>query len=170
MALFRQTGAVGKHDQTRLIGDKELSKMFASLPKRIKNDKIWNKFWREVSKPLIKEAKARVPKKTQQLKKSIGYFRTKKSKQYHGAYVGPRVKGTWASPDKTGFYGPFVAYGGVVNFWGKGTGEFQMFMEPAWRATKVQIEKDMLKMAEKTMASLIKSDAKRLKKLGHFGY
>ena len=31
-------------------------------------------------------------------------------------------------------------------------------------------QKQRNKMAEKTMASLIKSDAKRLKKLGHFGY
>ena len=43
-------------------------------------------------------------------------------------------------------------------------------MKPAWDATKAQIEKDMIKEAEKTMAALIKQDAKRLKKVGHLGY
>ena len=69
-------------EETRLLGDKELAKMFAQLPKQIKQDKIWNKLWRLVSKPLIKEAKSRVPSKTGQLEKSIAYFRTKKSKKY----------------------------------------------------------------------------------------
>ena len=170
MALFRQTGAVGKHDQTRLLGDKELSKMFAQLPKQIKQDKIWNKLWRLVSKPLIKAAKSKTPYRTGQLNASIGYFRTKKSKKYHGAYVGPRVRGAYASIGKTGFYGPFVEYGDEVMFCGKGTGKAQKYMKPAWDATKNQMNKDMLRQAEKAMATLIKSHEKRLQKYGKFGY
>ena len=161
---------MAQNEKTRLLGDKELAKMFTQLPKQIKQDKIWNKLWRNVSKPLIKSAKSRVPDKTGQLKKSIAYFRTKASKKYHGAMVGPRVKGAFRSKDKTGFYGPFVEYGDEVMFWGKGTGKAQPFFLPAWNATKSTMNKDMMKQAEKAMATLIKSHEKRLQKYGKFGY
>jgi len=162
---------MAQNEKTRLLGDKELAKMFAQLPKQIKQNKIWNKLWRNVSKPLIKEAKARVPNKTGRLKKSIGFFTTRASKKYMGAYVGPRVKGAFGKgKGKSGWYGPFVEYGDEVMLWGKGTGKAQPFFLPAWNATKSTMNKDMIKQAEKAMATLIKSHEKRLQKYGKFGY
>ena len=43
-------------------------------------------------------------------------------------------------------------------------------MLPAWNATKSTMNKDMMKQAEKAMATLIKSHEKRLQKYGKFGY
>ena len=37
------------------------------------------------------------------LKKSIGFFTTKTSKKYLGAYVGPRVKGAFSKYGKSGW-------------------------------------------------------------------
>ena len=112
MALYRNRNSV------EVQGIKELQIMFRSLPKQLNDQKIFNKFFRENSKPLIKEAKANINRKankTGQLARSIGYFTTKKKlKNILGGFVGPRVKGRFASSDKTGFYGPFIEYGDEV--------------------------------------------------------
>ena len=162
--------AVADKEKTRILGVKELDKMFKQLPKQIKQAKIWTKLWRNVSKPLVKQAKSNVPSKTGQLKKSIAFYQGKKSRKNMGGFVGYRTKGAYAKGGKTGFYGPFVEYGDEVMFWGKGTGKAQKIMTPAWNATKNQMNKDMIKEAIKAMATLIKSHEKRLQKYEKFGY
>ena len=41
-----------------VFGVKEIQQMFAQLPKQIKNGegKAWNKFWKETSKPMQRQA------------------------------------------------------------------------------------------------------------------
>ena len=166
MTLFSQQNAIGWTVQ----GTKELDKLFRDLPKQIKQPKIWTKFWRNVSKPLVKEAKSRAPLKTGQLKRSIGFYQGKKSRKSMGGFVGPRTKGSFAKANKTGFYGPFQEWGNEILFWGKVRGENRKYMMPAWNATSSQMNQDMVKQAKKTMAQLIKSHEKRLQKYGKFGY
>jgi len=157
-------------EETRLLGVKELDKLFKQLPKQIKQPKIWTKLWKNVSKPLVKEAKNNVPSKTGQLKKSIAFYQGKKSRKGLGGFVGYRSKGAYASKDKTGFYGQFVEFGNEVMFWGKATGKATKIMIPAWNNTKSTMNKNMIKEAEKTIAALIKTHEKRLQKYGKFGY
>tara|TARA_R110002020_G_scaffold470398_1_gene696261 strand:- start:4040 stop:4540 length:501 start_codon:yes stop_codon:yes gene_type:complete len=166
MALFNKQNAIGWTVQ----GTKELDRLFKDLPKQIKQPKIWTKFWRNVSKPLVKSAKSRAPSKTGQLKKSIGFYQGKKSKKSMGGFVGPRTQGAYRSMSRTGFYGPFQEFGDEILFWGKVRGESQKYMMPAWDATSSQMNKSMVAQAEKTMAQLIKSHEKRLNKYGKFGY
>ena len=74
---------------------------------QVKKNSIWQKFWRKNSKPFIDAAKSNLnsstgqqnqkdKKRTEQLKRSIGYFTTRASRRYLGGYVGPRVKGAFA--------------------------------------------------------------------------
>lgn len=167
MALYRNRNSV------EVQGIKELQIMFRSLPKQLNDQKIFNKFFRENSKPLIKEAKANINRKankTGQLARSIGYFTTKKTKKYLGGFVGPRVKGRFASSDKTGFYGPFIEYGDEVKFFGKGPmPAAKPFFEPAFQTTKFEMLNNTIKDAEKTIAKLIKQHAKRTEKYGRLG-
>ena len=67
---------------------RDINLMFKQLPKQVSRDKTWIKFWRHVSKPLVKAAKKnaenlnRSKKGTGQLAKSISFFTTKKSRKY----------------------------------------------------------------------------------------
>jgi HK97 gp10 family phage protein len=166
-----------------VFGADEIRRMFRELPQQVNQDKIWNKFFKKISKPLISKAKSLAPKKTGQLAKSIGYFRTKASKRFLGGYVGPRVKGAFAARDKdykgsnkskiytkSGFYGAWQEYGSEVMFGGKGTGVSQPFLKPAFEQTKTQMINNSFKDAEIVFAKAIKSHANRLKKYGKFGY
>ena len=178
MALFRQNNSL------EVLGLHELNLMFRDLPKQLSDDKIWNAFWKENSKVLVHKARSLAPKKTGQLAKSIGYFRTKASKNVHGGYVGPRVRtGKWAKRDKnykgsnkskiytnSGFYGAWVEYGGQVMFGGKGFGKSQPFMKPAYEQTKNIMIAHSLKDGGVVMGKLIKSHERRLRKYGTYGY
>ena len=92
-----------------VLGTKELNDLFMQLPKQVKKNSIWQKFWKKNSKPFIDGAKSNLNgltgqqnqkdvKRTEQLKRSIGYFTTRASKKY--IFVGPRVKGRFKSKDK----------------------------------------------------------------------
>ena len=166
-----------------VFGADEIRRMFIELPQQVNQDKIWNKFFKQISKPLISKAQSLAPKKTGQLAKSIGYFRTKASKKFLGGYVGPRVKGAFGARDKdykgsnkskiytkSGFYGAWQEYGSEVMFGGKGTGKSQAYLKPAFEETKVQMINNSFKDAEIIFAKAIKSHAKRLKKYGQHGY
>ena len=74
-----------------VLGTKELNDLFMQLPKQVKKNSIWQKFWRKNSKPFIDGAKSNLNgltgqqnqkdvKRTEQLKRSIGYFTTRASK------------------------------------------------------------------------------------------
>tara|TARA_R100001463_G_scaffold110065_1_gene164756 strand:- start:49 stop:585 length:537 start_codon:yes stop_codon:yes gene_type:complete len=178
MALFRQNNSL------EVLGLHELNQMFKDLPKQLSDDKIWNAFWKKNSEVLVQKARSLAPKKTGQLARSIGYFRTKASKNVHGGYVGPRVRtGKWAKRNNdykgsnkskiytnSGFYGAWVEYGGQVMFGGKGYGKSQPFMQPAYNQTKNIMIAHSLKDGGVVMGKLIKSHERRLKKYGTYGY
>ena len=92
----------------KVQGIKEIEAMFRQVPKQVSQDKIWARFWRLNTKPLVKAAKDNAPIakkdvpytsnpsltiKKGTLRDSIGFFRTRASKEYLGAYIGPKVKG-----------------------------------------------------------------------------
>ena len=158
----------------KIEGVKELSDLFAQLPKTLNNDKMFNKFFRENSKPLIKEARANLVKekadKTGRLKRSIGYFTTRRSRKFLGGFVGPKVKGAFKSKSKSGFYGAWIEYGDEVMFGGRGPMKrAKKYFEPAYESTKKIIEKNTVQDAEKVIARTVKSYAKRTEKYGIFG-
>ena len=166
----------------------DIDLMFRQLPKQVSQDSVWNKFWRRVSKPLVKAARsnAKQLKGSGQLAKSIGYFRTKASKRYHGGYVGPRVKGSFATKQtetstgkklkgvkqytKSGFYGAWVEYGSEVKFGGKGYGKKdQPFMKKAWDSDHKMVLVNGMKDAQVIFERALKIHERRLKKYG-LGY
>ncbi len=157
-----------------------IDKMFKQLPKQVDKNKVWVKFWRENSKPLVRAAKANAQqlrgKGHDQLAKSVGFFTTKSSRKYNGGYVGPRVKGVFSKPDKntgkgkSGYYGAWVEYGGDVNFGGKGKGKNQPWMADAWSSAHQQCVSNGMRDAEKIFARAVKIHEKRLAKYGTLGY
>jgi hypothetical protein len=164
-----------------VLGTKELNDLFMQLPKQVKKNSIWQKFWRKNSKPFIDAAKSNLngltgqqnetnKKRTERLKRSIGYFTTKASRKYLGGFVGPRVKGRFKSKGKSGYYGAWVEYGSEVKFGGRGYGTDQPFIKPAWQSSYLKVTQNSMKDAEFVMAKAIKSHEKRLQKYGKFGY
>jgi len=165
-------------------GLKEIEAMFRQVPKQVKQYSIWMKFWRLNSKPLVKAAQdqapiakkshlsprenTEVPKGT--LKKSIGFFTTKTSKKYLGAYVGPRVKGAFSKYGKSGWYGAFVEYGSEVMHYGKFKGKNQPYMQRGWDMANKIVLANGMKDAEKIFARVMKSHEKRMQKYGKLGY
>jgi hypothetical protein len=163
-----------------VLGTKELNDMFMQLPKQIKKNTVWQKFWRKNSKPFVDAAKSNLnslkgqrgqsdKKRTETLKKSIGYFTTKRSRKFMGGFVGPRVKGRF-SGEKSGYYGAWVEYGGQVKFGGKGYGKDQPYFETAWKSNYLKVTQNAMGDAEFIMAKAIKSHEKKLQKYGKFGY
>ena len=155
-------------------GGKELQDLFKTLPSKLNNPSLFNKFFRQNSKPLIKEARANLGKqkadKTGRLKRSIGYFTTRSSRKYLGGFVGPRVKGSFKSKGKSGFYGAWIEYGDEVMFGGKAPmKKAKKYFEPAFQTTKGIMLKNTFKDAEKVIARTVKSYAKRTEKYGIFG-
>ena len=163
-----------------ILGTKELNDMFMQLPKQIKKNNVWQRFWRKNSKPFIDAAKSNLnsligqqnqsnKKRTETLKKSIGYFTTRRSRKFLGGFVGPRVKGRFRG-EKSGYYGAWVEYGSEVKFGGKGYGKDQPFFENAFKSTYIKVTQNALKDAEFIMAKAIKSHERKLQKYGKFGY
>ena len=162
-----------------VLGTKELNDMFMQLPKQIKKNTVWQKFWRKNSKPFIDAAKSNLnslkgqsnqtnKKRTETLKRSIGYFTTRRSRKFLGGFVGPRVKGAYRN-EKAGYYGAWVEYGGQVKFGGRGYGKDQPFIEPSWKSNYLKVTQNAMGDAEFIMAKAIKSHEKKLQKYGKFG-
>ena len=151
---------------------RDINLMFQQLPKQVDKEKIWVKFWRENSKPLINSAKQNAAQLggKGKLAKSVGFFTTKASRKYNGGYVGPRVKGAFRSKEKSGFYGAWVEYGGDVKFGGKGFGKDQPWMSDAWDSAHRQVLNNGMRDAEKIFARALKTHERRLKKYGKLGY
>ena len=154
----------------KIEGAKEIAEMFGALPKQIKQYNLWKALWRKVAKDALEEAKNRVPKDTGRLRDSIAFFTTRKTKNFMGLYLGPRVKGAFRTKEKSGFYGPFIEYGDEVMFYGKGRGKAQKFMKPAWDNNKVAMTKNAFREAIDIAAKAIKRHERRLKKYGTLGY
>lgn len=157
-----------------------INNMFKQLPKQVDKNKVWVKFWRENSKPLVKAAKSNAQQLRgeghDQLAKSVGFFTTKSSKKYNGGYVGPRVKGAFSKPDKktgkgkSGYYGAWVEYGGSVNFGGKGTGKDQTWMADAWSSAHQTVLNNGMRDAKKIFLKAVKIHERKMAKYGKLGY
>tara|TARA_R100000664_G_C2712431_1_gene108740 strand:- start:341 stop:868 length:528 start_codon:yes stop_codon:yes gene_type:complete len=168
----------------KVQGIKEIEQMFKEVPKQVNQDSIWAKFWRLNSKPLVKAAQQYAPIakedipyppnpsltiKRGTLRDSIGFFRTKASKNFHGGYVGPRVKGKYKK-EKGGFFGAWVEYGDEVMHYGKFKGKANPFMHKAWKAAHKIVLENGFKDSEIIFKRVIKSHERRLKKYGRLGY
>ena len=180
MALNKQT-ITCEINKAQLLAIKN---MFDQVPKQVKKQTIWTKFWRENTKPLIKAAQGNAPMSKKPhlsprgnvevmpgtLKKSIGFFTTKASKKYLGGYVDPRVKGAFSNYGKSGWYGAFVEYGDEVMHYGKFTGRANRYMHRAWKQGKGAVLSNGMKDAEKIFGRVMKSHEKRMAKYGRLGY
>jgi len=180
---FSQSGST-QNVELEVLGLKEIEEMFKKLPERISQQAVWTKFWRDVSKPLVKAAQEEAPVadkdipyppkpsltiKRETLKKSIGFFTTKSSREQFGGYVGPRVKGRYKK-NKGGYFGAWIEYGDKVEFFGKYTGRAQTYMADAWDRAHRRVLTSGMKSAEKIYTKALKADEKRLKKYGTLGY
>ena len=154
----------------KIEGAKEIANMFGDLPKQIKQYNLWKALWRKVGKDALEEAKSKVPKDTGRLRDSLAFFTTRKTKNFMGLYLGPRVKGAYRTKGKSGFYGAFIEYGDEVMFYGKGKGKAQKYMQPAWDNHKIRMTKNAFTEAIDITAKAIKRHEARMKKYGTLGY
>ena len=168
-------------------GLKEIGQMFDGLPKRVNKDLIWGRFWKKVTKPMLKAAEANAPllkpasrkgvvyppDKSQTiargtLKKSIQFYRTRASRgDVHGAYIGPRVKGKFKK-NLGGYYGAWVEYGHRIR--GGGMSKAFPFMETAFNQTSGVVLENGFTDAEKIFIKAVAADVRRMKKYGRLGY
>ena len=101
---------------TATIDEKELKSLIKDLEKLnmsdSKNKTLLRQGMRKASKPILQELKSIVPVESKQLKKSLAIINGKNVKgKPPTVYVGPRVKKSFASKDKSGFYFYFLEYG-----------------------------------------------------------
>jgi len=164
---------------------KAIEAIFQELPKEVSQTREWGKLWKKQTKPLAEAASENAPiadkdyiyprgggkstVKKGTLKNSIGFFRTRASREQLGAYVGPRVKGRF-SKEKGGWYGAFVEYGSEVKHYGKFYGEDNAFMKKAWNEKSLTVMDGAEQEAIKMFEAAAKRHAKRLNKYGKLGY
>ena len=101
---------------TATIDEKELKSLIKDLEKLnmsdSKNKTLLRQGMRKASKPILQELKSIVPVESKQLKKSLAIINGKNVKgKPPTVYVGPRVKKSFASKEKSGFYFYFLEYG-----------------------------------------------------------
>jgi HK97 gp10 family phage protein len=101
---------------TATIDERELNSLIKDLEKLnmsdSKNKTLLRQGMRKASKPILQELKSIVPVESKQLKKSLAVINGKNVKgKPPTVYVGPRVKKSFASKDKSGFYFYFLEYG-----------------------------------------------------------
>ena len=171
-------------------GIKEITQMFKGLPNRVNKDLVWGRFWKKVTVPMLNAAQANAPlldpgstgrvgvsyppDKSQTiargtLKKSIQFYRTRasKSKDVHGAYIGPRVKGKFQK-NKGGYFGAWVEYGhrnrdGSMS-------KKNPWMARAFSNTSGTVLQNGFTDAEKIFIKAVAADVRRMKKYGALGY
>jgi hypothetical protein len=170
-------------------GIKEIMQMFNGLPKRVNKDLVWGRFWKKVTKSMLKAAADGAPllkagKKNRvgvsyppdksltisrgTLKKSIQFYRTRASRgDVHGAYIGPRVKGKFKK-NLGGYYGAWVEYGHKNR--GGGMSKAFPFMEKAFNQTSGVVLENGFTDAEKIFIKAVAADVRRMKKYGRLGY
>lgn len=109
------------------IGD--LKKKLNRLPKRIRKN-VLDGAVRAGARPIVEEARRRVPKRTRNLEKSIGVNKRRSKDPYVIIFsVSPRVGGKY-----NGYYGLFVERGHPIVKGGKvvGYAPAKPFMRPAF--------------------------------------
>ena len=179
----------------KLMGAREISEMFRDLPKQIKQYNVWKALWREVGKDALRDAqdlapklgdsrkvspkikkegvpyppnkKLRITKGT--LKKSIGFFTTRDTKDHLGLYLGPRVKRAYAK-NKGGYYGAWLEWGNEVMHFGKYSSRATKFIQPAWDRNRIKMTTTAFSKAGDIAAKAIKRHEKRMQKFGKWGY
>ena len=101
------TATIDEKDLKSLIKDLEKLNMSDS-----KNKTLLRQGMRKAAKPILQELKSIVPVESKQLKKSLAVINGKNVKgKPPTVYVGPRVKKSFASKEKSGFYFYFLEYG-----------------------------------------------------------
>ena len=101
------TATIDERELNSLIKDLESLNMSDS-----KNKTLLRQGMRKASKPILQELKSIVPVESKQLKKSLAVINGKNVKgKPPTVYVGPRVKKSFASKEKSGFYFYFLEYG-----------------------------------------------------------
>ena len=179
----------------KLLGAKEISEMFGALPKQINQHTVWKALWRKIGASALSEAKRLAPKlgdsgkvdeKTKArgvvyppdhskriakstLKKSIGFFTTRDSKNHLGIYLGPRVKRAYAR-NKGGYFGAWLEYGNEVMHFGKYKSRATKFMAPAWNRNRIKMTTSAFTEAGNIAAKSIKRFEKRMQKFGRLGF
>lgn len=93
-----------------LIGDKKLRKAFGEL-EVINQRKVMRKAQRESMKPLLKAAKARAPKKTGKLRKSLKLRALKRSRVRSGMFIRTGTREDLGIPDGAGYYPAHIELG-----------------------------------------------------------
>ena len=98
------------------IDEKELKSLIKDLESLnmsdSKNKSLLKQGMRKAAKPLLQELKSIVPVDSKQLEKSLAIINGKNVKgKPPTVYVGPRVKKSFASKEKSGFYFYFLEYG-----------------------------------------------------------
>ena len=101
---------------TATIDEKELKSLIKDLEKLkmsdSKNKTLLRQGMRKAAKTILQELKSIVPVESKQLKKSLAIINGKNVKgKPPTVYVGPRVKKSFASKEKSGFYFYFLEYG-----------------------------------------------------------
>ena len=101
---------------TATIDEKELKSLIKDLESLnmsdSKNKTLLRQGMRKASKPILQELKSIVPVESKQLKKSLAIINGKNVKgKPPTVYIGPRVKKSFASKEKSGFYFYFLEYG-----------------------------------------------------------
>jgi HK97 gp10 family phage protein len=101
---------------TATIDERELNSLIKDLEKLnmsdSKNKTLLRQGMRKAAKPILQELKSIVPVESKQLKKSLAVINGKNVKgKPPTVYVGPRVKKSFASKEKSGFYFYFLEYG-----------------------------------------------------------
>ena len=125
-----------------ITGVKELDTALKMMPRAL-DDKFMTAVNRDRSKPLVQAMKSLSPiGETHNLVNSLGTVKVRKAQELGTVRSGPRQKGGYK-----GFHAKFIEFGFKTR---KGTGkskgegkEFvqpKPFIEPAWDATKAQIE------------------------------
>ncbi len=99
--------AIDENDLKEIIRDLE-----DILPPKRGTKTIVRQAMRKAMKPMLAKLKELVPIKTKQLRKSLAIINGKsRGINFPAVYVGPRVKGSYKSKDKSGFYMYFLEYG-----------------------------------------------------------
>lgn len=127
-------------------GINDVTKQLRKLGDDTFTKKVLNAVQRTAARPMLKEVKNKagsIINDDDQLKRSIGFI-TGKSKKAPAVYIGPRVKGKFRQPDKTGFYGLFFESGTKKRTTqrGKNTGMIvpRPFLRPSFLAKRTIVE------------------------------
>ena len=143
----------------RVTGAKQLDKVLRDLAKvdNRAGRKVMRQALTVAAKPIVRDAKAKVAKRSGNLRRSIGAVSPKGSGTKVSVKVGPRTGGKWK-----GFHGHLVEFGHALVRGGKVIGHVpaKPFMRPAWDTNKGGV----LRTIGREIGPRIEKEAARLAK------